>query len=125
MESDTRKIDSQAECLRVPAVIFQAQFYCLPARPDAINDLKVNPMPKTFSIEANRYPLFHRALLKHKVVFVREGRGWVSSVGFAIQDGKPVFNVTLEDSRAPITAPWYLRDSQYKKFVESTSRVRK
>jgi hypothetical protein len=69
LESDARKIDSQAKCLRVPTVIFQAHFYCLPTRPDAINDLKVNPMPKTFSIEANRYPLYNRALLKHKVCF--------------------------------------------------------
>jgi hypothetical protein len=50
-------------------------------------------------------------------VFVREGRGVVSSVGLTIQGGKPVFDVTLQDSRQPITEPWFLNDAQYKKFV--------
>lgn len=77
-------------------------------------------MPQTFDIEVSRYPFFHRAFLSRKVVFVREGRGWVSSVGFSIQGGKPVFDITLEESRQPITGPWYLNDTQFKKF---TARV--
>jgi len=74
-------------------------------------------MPNTFHIETHRYPFFHRAFLNRKTVIVREGRGVVSSVGFAIQGGQPVFNVRLEASRQPIAAPWFLNDAPYKKFV--------
>jgi len=71
----------------------------------------------TFDIETSRYPFFHRAFLNRKTVIVREGRGVVSSVGLKIEGGKPQFTVDLQESREPITGPWFLNDAQYKKFV--------
>ena len=59
----------------------------------------------TFKIETHRFAFFHRAFL------------WVSSVGFAITGGKPIFNVTLQESRHPINQPWYMSDAKYQKFT--------
>jgi hypothetical protein len=90
-----------------------------------LSTAKVNPMPQTFNIEVSR--VIHFSIVRSsaaKLFSYAKGAAGVSSVGFSIQGGKPVFNVTLEESRQPIIAPWYLRESQYEKFLGSISRVR-
>ena len=92
-----------------------------------LSTAKVNPMPQTFNIEVSR--VIHFSIVRSsatKLFSYAKGAAGVSSVGFSIQGGKPVFQrhagrVTAADHRALVFAGFAVREVPWLNFTRQAA----